>query len=248
VPRRRATSGATRMPLAIENMEPISVNLLRLHARKTKEALPAKQPLRLPQRIDLNEHAKKYPLASTLLTACVSNGDVSRVTELIEIKGVDPNSLDQCGEPMLSRACMNGHTEMARLLLRHGADPIGINPTHSTALHHAADRNRNCEGVVKLLLEYPAVYQNLQMIDVAGDTPLILAAKHGTSASVELLLAAGADPNFLDAGQKSPLALAVEHKKKDNVEALKKHGAKPHKHWNLISRKYETEPTYIAAN
>ena len=23
------------------------------------------------------------------------------------------------------------------------------------------------------------------------------------------------------------------------------HGAKPHKHWNLVSRKYETEPTKI---
>ena len=74
---------------------------------------------------------------------------------------------------------------------------------------------------MKLLLECLAVRQNLQMIDAAGDTPLTLAAKHGTAAVIELMLAAGANPNFLDAGQKSPLGLAIEHKKKDNVDALK---------------------------
>ena len=94
------------MPLAIDDMDPISVNLLRLHERKTKEARPPNQP-QPPNKIDLTEYSKKYPAAGTLLTACVSNNDVSRVSGMME-KGVDPNSIDHCGTPMLSRACMNG--------------------------------------------------------------------------------------------------------------------------------------------
>lgn len=62
--------------------------------------------------------------------------------------------------------------------------------------------------------------------DVKGDTPLHLAAKHGSSLMCQVLLEAGANPNILSAGgynrppPATPLALALEAGREDIAQVI----------------------------
>jgi len=179
-----------------------------------------------------------YPQAGTGLTAFVSNGNLEMAAKALD-KGKSSSSIDQSGVPMLQRACINGHTEMAKMLIERGAD-VTAGSTHSrTALHEAAQTGAQGEDCVKLLLEHEAVRANLECMDSNGDTPLLLACKRGTPTTLTLLLDAGANPNFLDAGDFSPLMRCREGSDPERTRVLEKYGGQPHKRWNAATKKWE---------
>lgn len=101
------------------------------------------------------------------LVEAVRSGDVTRVTELLNLPGTDVNQTDN-DFTALDWAVLNGDEAMARLLLEHGAavDPqdkiVGYTP-----LHYAA--SYGYVAIVRLLLENGA---DINKTNYRGMTPL----------------------------------------------------------------------------
>lgn len=110
------------------------------------------------------------------------------VHELLQAPGLQLDAANRGGETALMHACIKGHMELVRQMLRMGAK---INHPGWTPLHYAAsaDTEHSVE-IAALLLEHHAY------IDAESpnqSTPLMLAAQYGSEAMVRLLLSAGAD-------------------------------------------------------
>ena len=63
-------------------------------------------------------------------------GDLEQVVSYIE-SGHDPNAFSICGSTMLMSAATNGHVEVVRFLLQHGADPNRVDEDGRCALYSA---------------------------------------------------------------------------------------------------------------
>ncbi|MBV8250165.1 MAG: ankyrin repeat domain-containing protein [Comamonas sp.] len=107
---------------------------------------------------------------------------------LLSAPRVDVNLASRQNETPLMMACIKGHLDIARELIKRGAD---VNREGWTPLHYAASADLpKTLDIVKLLLEENAY------IDAAspnGTTPLMLAAQYSSEAVVRLLLEEGAD-------------------------------------------------------
>ncbi|MEX8194903.1 ankyrin repeat domain-containing protein [Comamonas guangdongensis] len=107
---------------------------------------------------------------------------------LLSAPRIDVNLASRQNETPLMMACIKGHLDIARELIKRGAD---VNREGWTPLHYAASADTpQTLDIVKLLLEESAY------IDAAspnGTTPLMLAAQYSSEAVVRLLLEEGAD-------------------------------------------------------
>lgn len=120
-------------------------------------------------------------------------GDLDAVHGLLD---ADPGVVARVaadGFTGLHLAAYFGHDEVASALLTAGADPDAV-ATNGTGLRplHAATAAR-ASAIVRALLDAGATVDARQ---AGGFTPLMAAAKHGDTASLRLLLAAGADPSL----------------------------------------------------
>lgn len=109
----------------------------------------------------------------------------------------------------LSLAARNGHETVVNLLLT--IEDIDVNHREEswggqTALSSAAENGH--EAVVKLLLAVPGIDPNIEDWDYK--TPMLLAARAGNDAIVDLLLLEGVDPNFKNYWGETPLLVAAE--------------------------------------
>ncbi|MGQ0633451.1 MAG: ankyrin repeat domain-containing protein [Planctomycetaceae bacterium] len=168
-----------------------------------------------------------------LLRAIV--GDDALAAEAALAAGADPNATDRYGISALAHAARTGMTELVRRLLAAGAAPDHVGSRDGIpALRHAAIRD-NAE-IVGLLIDagancraewepasIPADRPNTVYLSYA--TPLHDAAAYGCRDNVELLLAAGADINAIDAHNVTPLLAAVNHRQMRVVEQLLAAGA-----------------------
>src|SRR5277367_3694674 len=111
------------------------------------------------------------------------------VLEQLLKKGADPNKANDAGATALIWAATD--LEKTRLLVSHGADVNARSADLRTALMAAARRPGN-STTVKFLLDHGANPNPNHRPDVEG-APLIDAANAGDAASVELLLAKGAE-------------------------------------------------------
>ena len=122
-----------------------------------------------------------------------AQGDVTRVQAFLA-QGMSANTTGPFDESMLSRTAQFGQVEVARVLLKHGANINYQDNTGYTALKNAVE-----EGsieMVRLLLDAGA---DMSILGGCGSgTALHSAARDGQMEIVRLLLQRGADPNALD--------------------------------------------------
>lgn len=159
------------------------------------------------------------------LLLAVEQGDVE-LTRILLDAGADPD-LKGNGFTPLVLAALKGHARIAELLLRAGADPDlksgdGNTPLIAAALMGHAE-------VVRVLLPYQPDFElwnntGLTRMGIKTTAPGI-AAFMGHTGALELMLAAGADPNFPDREMHPPLFHAVYAGQRGAILLLLQHGA-----------------------
>jgi len=132
------------------------------------------------------------------------------------------NAADTDGTRPLHWAVRADELEIARLLLRAGADPNAETRLGVTALYLAA-QNGDAE-MVKALLDAGAKAN--QVDRATGESILMTAIRSGNTAAVQALLSSGADANAAEPQLRvTPLMLAAETGSAEMVRALLARGA-----------------------
>ena len=128
-------------------------------------------------------------------------------------------------------------SNIARVLLEHGADVNAPMDYDSTPLHVAALYGR--VDAIRVLLEHGAGINERENDDTA---PLHLAAQYGTVEAIRVLLEHGADVNVRSKDDTTPLHDAVRYASDEAVRMLLEHGA------DVYARKNDgTTPLHEAA-
>lgn len=137
---------------------------------------------------------------------------------LTSLSGVNVNALTPQGESPLMIAVLRGHIEVARALIRHGAD---VNKPGWTPLHYAATYpGRNAVAQVELLLDHHAY---IDAESPNGTTPLMMAAQYGAPDVVRLLLTEGADARLVNQQKLSALDFAYRGSRPTAAELIAAH-------------------------
>ncbi|XP_023315856.1 ankyrin-1-like [Trichogramma pretiosum] len=135
--------------------------------------------------------------------------------EIVEEKylTLQVNAIDHDGLLPLHYALRGRNKKLMELLLRHGANPNLCNEHGDTAVHFVCDDDDDDDddeddgeddGEYKFLEKFFAINDELgntiqvNVKNVQGDTPLILAMKSGNTNAVEQLLRRGADPHLVN--------------------------------------------------
>jgi ankyrin repeat protein len=155
-------------------------------------------------------------------------GVVQRLLHHMKCKGMDAKDhFDMLRA--LHFAAANGHDEVVKLLLQHGADATITDVLDMTPLSWACQGGHL--GVAQLLLEHQGL-QALGMTPITGATPLHYAARVGREDVVKFLLGKGAHANsqradgwtpFMEASSKGHVGVArmlLEHMGGQDVDTL----------------------------
>ncbi|XP_045778689.1 uncharacterized protein LOC123876461 isoform X3 [Maniola jurtina] len=127
------------------------------------------------------------------------------------------NVQDDTGYTPLHHACLNGHTEVVRLLLSAGASPSVVDKTGASPLHLAAWKGDS--AIVTMLLAHnPPV--NIDLVTANQETPLIMAAQYGSVNVVAQLVDRGADVTLRNVKDESALDLAAQYGRLPTVKHL----------------------------
>ena len=127
----------------------------------------------------------------TALLIAATEGSLKVLRFLVQQPTVNVEARNAQGESPLMMAAIKGHLEAARVLIEAKAE---VNKTGWTPLHYAASNPEpESKAMVALLLEHHAY------IDAESPnktTPLMMAARYGSSETIQLLLEEGADPSL----------------------------------------------------
>lgn len=152
------------------------------------------------------------PTGQTGLHLALGEASLKAGLVLLDWPKTDLNKLNAQGESALMLAAFKGQTEFVKKLIAKKAD---VNKTGWTPLHYAASAGR--PEIISLLIE------NYAYIDAESPnctTPLMMAAKYGSTASVRLLLDQDADPGLSNQQGLTALDFAKQGDKPDAVEAI----------------------------
>jgi len=156
--------------------------------------------------------------ASQDLFDAIRSDDVVRVRSQLKL-GVDPNSRNAQGATALMQAALHANLSVMRLLIEMKADVNATNAIGATALMWAAGN----PGKVKLLLESGA---NANAKTNSGRTALIVASAYSdNSATVGMLLKAGAEAKTVDANGDGALGNAATSADPETIRLLLAAGA-----------------------
>jgi ankyrin repeat protein len=170
-------------------------------------------------------YRRQHGAAELLLSASTSldifeataAGKADKVSAILETDSEAAKSWSADGFTALHFAAFFNRAEIARDLIRHGADvaavarnPMKVMPLHSAAASH-------CGEVVCLLLENGAPPNVAQE---GGWVPLHQAARIGDAEMVKVLLQNGADPQLRSNDGKSPAEMAQTNGHDEIVKLL----------------------------
>ena len=212
---------------------------------------------------NVNATNSKYETA--LLVAC-SKGNEDAI-DVLSTAGADPNSVDHDGDTCLHKAVFwNCSKGILQALIDQGANVNATNSKHETALSVACSTG-NKDAICVILTAgadldiadvhgdtclCKAVFQecskevlqamvdhgaNINATNGKHETALSVACLKGNEDAIDVILAAGADPNMADADGDSCLSKAVfQECSKEVLQAIVDHGANV----NATNSKYET--------
>jgi len=214
--------GRTPLDVAIAFKQSLITDLLRKHGGKTRDELKA---------------------AESIVVA-VELGKIEAVKQHLN-DGTEVNAKGETGRTPLHWAAIEGHKEIAELLIAKGADvntktndgktPLdeAINPFYNNTeianlLHkhggkHGTIHSAVGGGDVEAVKEFLAAGADVK--DKRGFTPLHWASIAGYKETVELLIDNGADVNAMRGGGGAPLSYAASWGHKEIVELLIANGA-----------------------
>ncbi|EKD23441.1 MAG: ankyrin [uncultured bacterium] len=127
-------------------------------------------------------------------------------------KIVNFNCVDNNGQTAMHKAAKNDDYVIVKMLVKVGADKNKQDRWGNTALHIAS--KKGLTEVVKELLENGNEYDNLEIKNSNGDTPLQQAVRANYKSVVELLLKNGAKINTINKNGKMPIDYAKGEVKK----------------------------------
>ena len=144
-------------------------------------------------RLLINAHADLYIMRNeeTLLHT-VSKKDCIEGLKLLLHFNFDINRINRSGTTALMYAAYNGHIETVRLLLDSGADLNSANHQGRTPLMMATNRSTE---IMEDLLSWGA---DPNAISSTGKTAFMLSAQDCDVDEMQLLLAYGADPYYIN--------------------------------------------------
>ena len=175
----------------------------------------------------------------------IKNSKPAEVIALLK-RGMDPNSVDPTGLPVLHLAAREGNLEVVQALVQAGADidkrnafketPImlacitgstriveyliskeaQINQPGWTPLLYAATNGHN--EIVKILIENHAY---IDSSSPNGSTPLMIAVRGGHISTAQLLLEEGADPTVKNENGESAQSWAVMSKNTELAQLIR---------------------------
>jgi uncharacterized protein len=149
----------------------------------------------------------------------VRNDQASAVRALLQ-RGVDPNTVDDAGQPALTLALRVGSVQVAALLLQHPQIRIDAkNQAGETALMMAALKG-HLPVATQLIERGAAVHQ-------AGWSPMHYAATGPETRIVVLLIERGAPVDALSPNASTPLMMAAQYGSEDTVLLLLQRKASP---------------------
>eukprot|EP00752_Nemacystus_decipiens_P016320 g14595.t1 len=164
-------------------------------------------------------------LGSTLngLHRAARDGSIESTSVLLASGNFDIDSATSRGDTPLMFAAGFGHSQIARMLVNHGAKTSAVNVDGFDALHLTAERGHL--DVTKLLVEAGSGLE--AKTSAHGFTPLDLAAEQGHSEIMKVLIEAGADPNSSALDGTTALYRAAMRALVDTVKMLLSAGANP---------------------
>lgn len=172
------------------------------------------------------ERDRENLAGSTPLLRAVDANRRRSATLLLEARA-DPNKPNLRGLTPLLVAAFNGNDQLVRLMLEHGADPTALDATGKGAIVYAA--GKGFASIVTLLLEAGVDPNTRYGHDL---TALMWAAGHSNDvpeaegvATLELLIAAGANIEAADDRGRTALMTAAERGHAGIVMALLAVGA-----------------------
>jgi ankyrin repeat protein len=180
-------------------------------------------------------------LGATPIWMASVNGSSAMVRVLLEA-GANPNAALLLGETAVMAAARSGNADVAEQLLSRGANPNARAAREQTALMwavaqrhpevvkillaHGADVHARSETWTQMMAVSPHGYPEYnRAIPFGSNTPLMFAARAGDLESAQLLVAAGAHVNDVDAWGVSVMVLAAHSGFTDLVEFLLDKGA-----------------------
>lgn len=156
--------------------------------------------------ITFNDGAESDKHRRTFLNQASGRGDMKAVKEQLFANPKSTDVPDDLGDLALHHAAINGHTEVARLLLEAGCNVNCQNYQGMRPLHDAAAKGHT--KLVRLLLNVSKC--DIDCLNGDKETPLHQAVKYGRAGVVQQLVSAGAHVDCQNRKGSTPLHLAAK--------------------------------------